>query len=647
MTPPPPARRRAVVSGFMRHRAEPTSLPASERQKISMIAAHIVRSARSTQAVRRVRLVGHADRDPGRGPAFERRISGQRAEHVRAALLDAIERASGSKYAGARIAWQIVATGASRPAIRNARSETDRARNRRVEIWLDPGGADPSSPPFVRWIQACLARIVQPRLAVTGRFDQPTRATLRSFQTRQGLELTSTLDMATLGSLVASCTGPPGFYCPQEGRLYSPATAAFRCAPVPGTVMPATFLPAPTRTAEDAARAVLVQIGLSTPQLTTFAARGGIAAIRPIAEAMGSAALEELLRRLRYTSEKILSPPTTFDPDHPPPGIRLGPASLAPRLLLTIPGHFRELARRAPSAREAHALETIGWLLMTQLRDEVAQATGSRWWVPAPPAFVTPFANPLPPVGSDVSSLIIRRGMIDSTLDLSENAAFFNAWNNGLPGAAWRLETGIQPSAQGAGQPFYPQTIALPAVVNTAAERRQFDAAWAHRLAVTEADPRTPRGSPAWRRALSRDEPLPRNVARLLSPASVRGLELSANFPILAGNRLVRSVTVLRALEPIFTQLFQTTWALGWNDLVYQTAGAAVFRGRRPRPQVMSNHGWGGAIDLNSHENLQRAGSTGSMDPRIVAIFEAFSFGWGRCFPAPDPMHFEYCGTGC
>jgi len=54
-----------------------------------------------------------------------------------------------------------------------------------------------------------------------------------------------------------------------------------------------------------------------------------------------------------------------------------------------------------------------------------------------------------------------------------------------LPGAAWRLETGIQPSAQGAAQPFYPQTIPLPAVVNTAAERRQFDAAWAHRLAVT------------------------------------------------------------------------------------------------------------------------------------------------------------------
>jgi hypothetical protein len=122
---------------------------------------------------------------------------------------------------------------------------------------------------------------------------------------------------------------------------------------------------------------------------------------------------------------------------------------------------------------------------------------------------------------------------------------------------------------------------------------------------------------------------------------------LSADFPILAGGRLVPRLRVLRALQPVFTQLFQTIWALGWNDLVYQTAGAAVFRGRRPRPGIMSNHGWGGAVDLNSHENLQRAGVTGSMDPRIVAVFESFSFGWGRCFPAPDPMHFEYCGTGC
>jgi hypothetical protein len=32
------------------------------------------------------------------------------------------------------------------------------------------------------------------------------------------------------------------------------------------------------------------------------------------------------------------------------------------------------------------------------------------------------------------------------------------------------------------------------------------------------------------------------------------------------------------------------------------------------------------------------------MDPRIVALFEAFRFTWGRSFSTPDPMHFDYAG---
>jgi len=35
------------------------------------------------------------------------------------------------------------------------------------------------------------------------------------------------------------------------------------------------------------------------------------------------------------------------------------------------------------------------------------------------------------------------------------------------------------------------------------------------------------------------------------------------------------------------------------------------------------------------------------MDPRIVAIFEAFHFRFGACFGLTDPMHFEYCETPC
>ena len=57
----------------------------------------------------------------------------------------------------------------------------------------------------------------------------------------------------------------------------------------------------------------------------------------------------------------------------------------------------------------------------------------------------------------------------------------------------------------------------------------------------------------------------------------------------------------------------------------------------------MSEHGLGAAIDFNVTENDQgiAARPFGSMDPRIVAIFEAFHFRFGACFNPTDPMHFE------
>jgi len=65
--------------------------------------------------------------------------------------------------------------------------------------------------------------------------------------------------------------------------------------------------------------------------------------------------------------------------------------------------------------------------------------------------------------------------------------------------------------------------------------------------------------------------------------------------------------------------------------------------------RTLSQHGLGAAIDFNVPEN-QPGSSTrpfGSMDPRIVAIFEAFHFRFGGCFNPRDPMHFEYCETPC
>jgi hypothetical protein len=63
----------------------------------------------------------------------------------------------------------------------------------------------------------------------------------------------------------------------------------------------------------------------------------------------------------------------------------------------------------------------------------------------------------------------------------------------------------------------------------------------------------------------------------------------------------------------------------------------------------LSEHGNGAAIDFNTDENGQAIAGRpfGSMDPRIVAIFEAFHFRFGACFNPADPMHFEYCEAAC
>ncbi|MBI3681011.1 MAG: M15 family metallopeptidase, partial [Acidobacteria bacterium] len=60
----------------------------------------------------------------------------------------------------------------------------------------------------------------------------------------------------------------------------------------------------------------------------------------------------------------------------------------------------------------------------------------------------------------------------------------------------------------------------------------------------------------------------------------------------------------------------------------------------------ISEHSYGLALDINAVEN-PRTGQTApngchsTMDPRIVAIFRAFGFTWGRDWRTPDPHHFE------
>ena len=62
------------------------------------------------------------------------------------------------------------------------------------------------------------------------------------------------------------------------------------------------------------------------------------------------------------------------------------------------------------------------------------------------------------------------------------------------------------------------------------------------------------------------------------------------------------------------------------------------FIGRDPR-RGLSMHAFGLALDLNVSTNY--LGTRGDMDPRVVAIFEKWGFGWGGRWSTPDPMHFE------
>jgi hypothetical protein len=62
------------------------------------------------------------------------------------------------------------------------------------------------------------------------------------------------------------------------------------------------------------------------------------------------------------------------------------------------------------------------------------------------------------------------------------------------------------------------------------------------------------------------------------------------------------------------------------------------FIGRDPS-QGLSFHTWGAAIDLNVPGNQR--GTFGTIDRRVVAIFNRWGFDWGGTWRYTDPMHFQ------
>ena len=476
----------------------------------------------------------------------------------------------------------------------------------------------------------------------------------------------------------------PAAYLPAGGRSFTPQPGTFNCAAAGYTVVPASFLPARTTDPNAAIDAALTAAGLDA------AARGRIvrAGLVPIATEFGGPALTEPFARLRWAARDIEA------------WGRRGHDELVQRLLIHVPGHFRELARRAPDAREAFVLECLGWLLMAHLRDAVAAATGSRWWVPPAPAFVTAVPNPVPPVSAGVSQLLLRYLFIHTTMTAGEWNARLMMWGNGLAGRQWQAEV----NAPQPGRPFYAGLVTVPTHVSTAAPRAAFATAWTRRLADTDA-----RSAPMAAGAATVTLDGLRNAAALrecenssphlpagaMPSLTLQGLELAYDFPMTVGRRAIRALPLMSQLHPVYTALFQTIAALGWNDLLYQTSGGGCFRGiKHPasaritvggRPVTvdpfhapdatkvtqintlfspteraavvaaartarrMSEHGLGAAIDFNVPENAQDDARRpfGSMDPRIIAVFEAFHFRFGACFSPTDPMHFEYCAAPC
>jgi hypothetical protein len=127
---------RVTVSGFSRYSNRIASLPAHEQIRLRKVARLIAGSFRpNCRPIVAVRLVGHANYDSSRDrhdPDYMMRISRARALAVRQVL----ERLIDNPAIASRLAWDVRAAGANRPAIPNPTTETARRHNRRVEVWL-------------------------------------------------------------------------------------------------------------------------------------------------------------------------------------------------------------------------------------------------------------------------------------------------------------------------------------------------------------------------------------------------------------------------------------------------------------------------------------------------------------------------------
>jgi hypothetical protein len=447
------------------------------------------------------------------------------------------------------------------------------------------------------------------------------------------------------------------------GQPYTPSQAAFKCTPTYPVVQPATFMPQPTRLGDLAAAAALKAYGLSTTQIGQHRAQA-VKYLAPFAGLFGLSAFIELLHRLHYSAGKLLTPPEDLDStaSQASLGQAPGPAKLAARLLLCVPGHFRELARRAADEAQAHTVESMGWVLAEWLRDQIAAQTRYSFWIPTSPPFVNASRHILI---AEMASLPLAFKVAEHTLfdkpgyEKSYQQAF-TQWRDGPAGKAWRLETGMDKASSGAGPglPFYPEVVAarIPPHVNIASAQQKARSVWAS--AVQWAMINKP-GVPDRIKWLTNPDNKGSYLAKTgltFKPVPLGGLEMTYSYPILTSHKrdllAGATVRVLSSLVPAFSGVFATIHDLGWNDLMFQKQGTLAFRGEKSggtvtqqkklaRALILSNHGWGAAIDVNHFEN-PIGNPVSRIDPRIVALWEGFGFKYLGCENYPDPHHFQY-----
>jgi hypothetical protein len=132
-----------TISQFPRHFNTVASLPGPEQAKVRRLGDLIVQSFRpGCQPFITVRLVGHADNDPQQErlqPGFMMKISRERAASVKTAL----ERIIQGKVPVGRVIFEIIGKAATEPIVRNAATEPERQRNRRVQVTLSTVRPDP------------------------------------------------------------------------------------------------------------------------------------------------------------------------------------------------------------------------------------------------------------------------------------------------------------------------------------------------------------------------------------------------------------------------------------------------------------------------------------------------------------------------